>query len=97
LRNDVERCIFVYGDSCRGTRHRRSESDEVARGRGRRLAALVLHKDLAGCVVQHKINTDLHEKVIAGFVQFSGLFGKILTKVIPNLCEIFNCTLFPLS
>lgn len=57
-RNDAERCICVYGDSCRGTRHRRLESDEVVRGRGRRLVPFLLHKDLAGCVMQHKINTD---------------------------------------
>lgn len=57
-RNDVERYICVYGYSFGGTRHRQSESDEVVRGRGRRLVRFVLHKDLAGCVVQQKINTD---------------------------------------
>lgn len=57
LRNDVERCICVYGDSGRGTRHRWSESKDVVReGGGQR--HFFLHKDLAGCVMQHKINMD---------------------------------------
>lgn len=66
LRNEEEKAqetmlkdrFVLMGDSCRGTRHRQSESDEVVRGRGRRLVRFVLHKDLAGCVVQQKINAD---------------------------------------
>lgn len=59
-----------------------SESDEVDRGRGRRLAQFLLHKNLAECVMLHKSIQPLHEKEIVRFVQLSGLFGKMLTKVI---------------
>lgn len=56
LRNDVERCICVYGDSGRGTRCRWLESKEVAGEGAGGQHRFFLHKDLAGCVMQHKIN-----------------------------------------
>lgn len=36
----------------------------------------------------------LHEKVIISSAHLLGLFGKILTKVILDLHEIFNCSLY---
>lgn len=56
-RNDFESYICVYGDSCRVTRHIQPENDEVVRGRVGRSVWFIVHKDLAGCVMQHKINT----------------------------------------
>lgn len=96
-RNNVARCICVYGHSCRSSGQGRSESDEFVRGRTRRLPWFPQHTDLAGCVTQHKINTNPAWKSINWFCTVLSLIGKILTKVIPSLCEIFNCLLFPVS